>query len=319
MKIAPLIGFPGRKLTKTTIKENLQNADVQLNTLLAIEKEFSPDIIFVFMDLSVEAQAIGLKVDFPEDDSPNVIEHPVHNEDMLRKYEKLNFNEIFETSRMRLFTDVVRNFKKQSSTELSAYVIGPFSFAGLMMDATSLMLAVITEPDFVSRTLNFTTNIVTEYAKRLTAAGADYITILEPTAVMLSPTQFDEIVAPQISAVTNNITVPSVLHICGDTTHLFEGMSKLDSVFGLSLDSDIDLRDAYEKTQKVVIGNINPVMVARACKEHILTEINARVEKMSGISNFILSTGCDLPPETPLENITLFRKAYSEGKLKQTA
>jgi uroporphyrinogen decarboxylase len=31
--------------------------------------------------------------------------------------------------------------------------------------------------------------------------------------------------------------------------------------------------------------------------------------KMKGHKNFILSTGCDLPPETPFENIEAFVKA----------
>jgi uroporphyrinogen decarboxylase len=32
-------------------------------------------------------------------------------------------------------------------------------------------------------------------------------------------------------------------------------------------------------------------------------------QKMFKFDNFILSTGCDLPPDTPLENIKAFVKA----------
>ncbi len=312
MKIAPLIGFPGRFLTKTTIRQNLLNAETQVRTLLAVKEKFQPDIIFTFMDLSVEAQAVGLKVDFPEDDSPNVIEHPVKNEAQLEDFGMCNFDKIFQSSRMKLFTDVVRQFKKRSSNELSAYVIGPFSFAGLLTGATELMLSVIGEPKVITKLLNFTTFIVTKYVQRLADAGADYITILEPTAVMLSPSQFVEIVVPRIVELAEKIGIPAILHICGDTSHLFDEFRKLNAIFGLSLDSNIDLRLAYERTGKLVIGNVNPVTVARESKEQIVDEILALIKKMHGISDFVLSTGCDLPPETPLENISLFRNVFAQ-------
>jgi len=311
MKVAPLVGFPGRKLTNSTVRENLHDENTQLRTLLAIEKEFQPDIVFNFMDLSVEAEAVGLKVDFPEDDTPNVIEHPVHSEKELEELENLDFNEIFESSRMKMFANLTKNFKKYSYSELCAYVIGPISFAGLLMSVTDLMLAVISEPRFVMRVLDLATHIVIEYAKRLTSAGANYIAILEPTAMMLSPKQFSDVVRPRITEITKEIDVPAILHICGDTSHLFEEFSKLDSMYGLSLDSDVNLRDAYEKTRKVVIGNINPVMVSNSSKQQVINEIYALTEKMAGVSDFILSTGCDLPPETPLENIAAFRECVS--------
>lgn len=312
MKIAPLIGFPGRKLTQTTIKENLQDENVQLETLLAIEQRFRPDIIFTFMDLSVEAQAINLHVEFPEDDSPNVVEYPVGDNICLKKYETLDFETIFESSRMKLFANLVRKFKKASETKLSAYVIGPFSLAGLMAGATELMLSVVCEQQFLSCLLDFTNSLVIQYAQRLIDAGADYITILEPTAVMLSPKQFQDFVSPRISKLSSELSVPSILHICGDTTHLFSEFRKLKSIFGLSLDSDVDLRLAYERTRKTVIGNVNPVIIARASKQRIYREISALVRKMEGISDFVLSSGCDLPPETPLDNISLFWRIFSK-------
>jgi len=306
MKIAPLIGFPGRKLTSTTIKQNLQNDTVQLKTLLAIEEKFHTDIIFYFMDLSVESEALGLKIDFPEDEAPSVIEHPVRDLETFTQFEQLSFNELFNHSRMKVFTKVTENFKRESSTELGAYVIGPFSLAALLMDPISATISVLDNTGLIKRVLEFSTYIIQEYAKKLEGAGADYIVILEPTGVMLSPKHFEQFTGAYITKIAEKLTKPAILHVCGNTTHLFEEFKKLDSVYALSLDSDIDLREAYNKTQKMVIGNINPVTVASASKEKITSEINSLTKKMEGISDFILSTGCDLPPETPIENISLF-------------
>ncbi len=308
MKVAPLVGFPGRVLTKTTIKANLQDADTQFRTLLAITEKIQPDIVFTFMDLSVEAEAINLKVEFPEDDSPNVITHPVKNLSQFEEFMEIDFDKIFKSSRMKLFADVVKKYKQSCDVELSAYVIGPFSLAGLMADVTDLMLAIMCDCGFVLKLLDFTSRLILQYANRLADEGADYITILEPTAMMLSPEQFRYFVSPRINEICSYISVPSILHICGDTSHLFEEFRRIDSIFGLSLDANVNLKKAYARTRKVIIGNVNPVTVARASKSKISEEIINLVNMMYGIDKFILSTGCDLPPETPIDNILLFRE-----------
>jgi uroporphyrinogen decarboxylase len=36
------------------------------------------------------------------------------------------------------------------------------------------------------------------------------------------------------------------------------------------------------------------------------------LEKTSGYKNFVLSSGCDVPPHTPLENVQAFYEAVEE-------
>ena len=57
--VAPLMGLPGIHLTYKTVKENLENAEVQFETIKKLKERFEPDIVFPFMDLSVEAEALG--------------------------------------------------------------------------------------------------------------------------------------------------------------------------------------------------------------------------------------------------------------------
>lgn len=303
MIVAPLIGFPGRQLTNTTIIENLQNAEIQCKTLLAIEKEFDPDVIFYFMDLSVEAEALGLKVEFFEEESPNVVEHPVTNEEALQKLKDLNLAEIFQQSRMRLFVEVLKKFKEKSQKPLGCYVIGPFSLSALLMDANNAAMNVMLNPKFLKETLDFSTELIKIYVQKLYKNGADYIIILEPTAVILSPNQFADFSGIHIENIAATVNKPVVLHICGNTEHLFEQFKSMEHIWGLSLDSDINLDSAAQITNKTVIGNLNPVMIAHSDAQQIRQEVETLKRKMSSSTNFILSTGCDLPPETPIDNI----------------
>lgn len=313
-KVAPLLGFPGRKLTGTTIKENLTNVDIQLQTLLAIEDTFDVDIVFPFMDLSVEAEALGLKIDFPQDESPSVTEHPLKNISMLQQFEKKDFTEMFRRSRMRLFSEVVRKFRRHSYKPIGAYLIGPFTLTGMLMDINLAAVSLITNPEFVRRVTEFSTNFVINYARKLEQSGADYLILLEPSAVILSPEHFRGFVSPFLEEIGNKIQEPIVLHICGNTTHLFPEMANLKHTWGLSLDSDIEPLHAWKTTKKVIIGNINPMMVANSSSEQITAAVHDLHSKMNGIDDFILSTGCDLPPETPLANISAFMQAAKSSQ-----
>ncbi|MBU0991895.1 MAG: uroporphyrinogen decarboxylase family protein [Proteobacteria bacterium] len=299
MKIAPLIGFPGRILTGTTIRKNLSDAGTHLGTLSAIEAAFDPDIIFYMMDLSVEADSLGIRVDFPDEKSPTVIEHPVASEDDLPRFRKADFL----NGRTRVFIDVVKGFKKASKKDLGAYVIAPFTLCGLLLGPKRAASCVITRPAFIEKVLELSTELIVAYARELKQSGADYVVLLDPTSVILSPAQFNRYASPYINAITDITGNSCVLHICGNTSHLFDELGRLKKIMGVSLDSAVDLKEAYRKTKKTVIGNISPKAVAHGSINEIDEAVEALMQNMKGIDDFIFSTGCDLPPETPISRI----------------
>ena len=59
-----------------------------------------------------------------------------------------------------------------------------------------------------------------------------------------------------------------------------------------------------------VMGNINPTgALLNGTPEDVVNEVYGLLKSMEPFPNFILSTGCDLPQETPLSNIHAFMKA----------
>ena len=67
-------------------------------------------------------------------------------------------------------------------------------------------------------------------------------------------------------------------------------------------------RDAEQLPEEVVlIGNINPTKtMALGNTEEVRKEVHELLQVMRRYPNFILSTGCDLPQDTPIENIKVF-------------
>ena len=107
-----------------------------------------------------------------------------------------------------------------------------------------------------------------------------------------------------------------IYHNCGDNVPVM-----LDSIlstgsaayhFGNSVDLEKDII-LKVSSDVVIMGNIDPAGVLRmGTPESVRNKTLELLEKCSKYSNFVLSSGCDIPPMTPWENIDAFFKAAEE-------
>lgn len=303
--IIPLMGAPGAQLSGTSLKENLTDPQVQAKSLIMLYERFKPDGIFTFMDLTVEAEMLGSELKFPENLYPSI------KEQLIKDIKDLTFLEErvsdYFGGRMDVFTETVRLLSQKLSPMIGAYTISPFTLAGELMGVEELCESVLLEPEFVNRFLKFTTDVIIVYAKALIDAGADTIMILDPAASLLSPRAFKRL-REYYDRLCDELKKPLILHICGDTNHLIPSMGELH-FRGLSLDARVNLKDASEKVPDNIylIGNIDPVKVfLEGHPDRVRKETDKLLKSMKGVSNFILSSACDIPLETSIENIKVF-------------
>ena len=297
-----MAGYPGINLTNSTIKQNEFNAELQARTLYKLAERTQCDGIFTLMDLSIEAGALGLPIRFPLADSATVEWHPVKEAADLNQYKVIN--PVYD-GRIWVFLETVRMLKRRLNMPIGAYVIGPFTLAGLMMGANEIAMATIEKPNTVQATINFAERVIISYAQALEEAGADWICILDPTCVMLSPDMFRDFCKPSIANIIRHLATPTILHICGDTTHLMAPMCETGTQ-GLSLDSLVSIPKIAPNIPKdiVMIGNVNPTTTMLfGSREDVRKETTALLDAMNSYDNFVMSTGCDLPANTPIENI----------------
>jgi uroporphyrinogen decarboxylase len=302
--VVPLAGFPGAQLTGSTIKQNEFNAELQYRTLYKLAEYVQPDALFMIMDLSVEANALGLPVRFPLDESASVEHHPVREIADLEQYKAID---PLGDCRVWVFLETMRRLARRVRMPKGAYVSGPFTLAGLLMGANQIAIDTIDRPDVVHAVVNYAERIIINYASALVDAGADMICILEPTASFLSPEAFRQFSGRSISQIVRHIDAMSILHICGNTTNLIADMAAT-GVQGLSIGPMVNLAEAAKRVPDdcVLMGNIDPVRVmANGSPEDVRCAVRNLGEQMKTVENFVVATGCDLPPETPLENIVV--------------
>jgi uroporphyrinogen-III decarboxylase len=93
------------------------------------------------------------------------------------------------------------------------------------------------------------------------------------------------------------------LHICGNTRRHLERMGKLGCAI-VDLDSLAPIAEAREKMgpQQILLGNLNPVALLRNGDPAGVSAAVAQCHLQAG-ARFIVGAGCEVPRDTPLENL----------------
>jgi len=104
---------------------------------------------------------------------------------------------------------------------------------------------------------------------------------------------------------------------------LIDPMLKSD-VKALSLDSTaagVDLPAIAEKvgSDVLLIGNLNPTgNILKGTAKQVAEDTEKLLKSMDHFPNFLLSTGCDLPKQTPIENIKSFMDVARSYKIEHS-
>lgn len=321
--VAPLMGFPGLQITKSNIKLAQQNCGEHYKTLWELARRYRPDGLFPLMDLSSEANALGRYVIFPRGDSATVVieEYDAHQLELM---DRINFS--FDARIMcNVETAKMMSLGLPDGTLPGYYITGPYTLAALIMGAEPAAMATVLEPQKLHDLLEFCTECGQKYARMLVNAGVKMIGILEPSAVMLGPGQFDEFSVRYIKYLNDTLDhtdVATIYHICGNTMHLVDKMCDAGCT-GLSLDAPETGNDFVKMGEIVdgrciLIGNTSPVgSLLTGTPQDVEREVNELCEAMDPYKYWILSTGCDIPEDTPLDNIAAFMEAGRNWRIKK--
>lgn len=302
LMVAPLAGYPGVKLIGHSVREALNDAGVQLAALGALEKVLRPDMVFTLLDLTVEAESMGLGVDFFERMPPSLSDQKLPK---LERFYELGPPDPERAGRMTLFLEVAEGLAGEDRI-CGACVTGPLTLLAQLI-ATEELLERVKLGDDLTEPLGFTTSVIAGYAAAL-AARADVVVVVDPTAEALKAEEYGSFYRPFMSGLAGIIRSSGaicLLHVCGDVTHLLDELT-LTGVDGICLDSKVNLQREITRIPAniVVLGNIDPKrVIQRGTAEDVRWEVRRLLRHMAKERNFVLSTGCDVPVDAPLRNL----------------
>ena len=313
-KPMPILSFPGIHIIGKTVEELVRSGELQAQCMKAIADRFDAGAAFSLMDLSVEAEAFGSAVRYSADDVPTITEALIRDED---EAEALEVPQVGAGRTGECVEGIRRACELITDRPVLAGMIGPYSLAGRLLDMTEIMILCYEEPEMVETVLEKATDFLIAYAKAFKAAGANGIAMAEPAAGLLSPTLIDEFSTPYVRRIREAVEDEEFLvlyHNCGNIEPLLPNINKTDAS-AYSFGNAIDMEKALNAlpADRMVIGNIDPAGILRnGTPEQIRQETLALMERCSRYPNFVISSGCDIPPMTSLENLQAFFDAVEE-------
>lgn len=310
----PIAVYPGTEITGATIKNIVTDPEKQFNAQYEIHKRYETWIVQSAMDLSVEAEAFGSEIQITEEEIPNV-----HGR-LLSGNEEVYALEIPEPGkgRTQVYIETVRLLANlKSKPFVLGGMIGPFSLAGRLFGVSESLELTMTEPEIMHSLLEKSTEFLTTYAQAFKDAGADGVLIAEPSAGLLSPRslgEFSSIYIKKINDAVGDDSFSIVLHNCAARLNhlpaiLESGVSILH--FGAPMDIVSALKSVSGTT--ILCCYLDPAGVfLTSTEEEIFKHTQDLLSKTADHKNFVISSGCDIPPGVSMNKLD----AFYEGVVK---
>ncbi len=305
----PFVGIHGAYLTGTDATVYLRSAEEIVKGISRAVEEYNPDGIPVVFDLQVEAEVLGCELKWSDSGPPVVISHPLAEGKLLSDMKVPQAAD----GRIKVCMEATR-ILRDKYPELAIYglITGPFTLA-LHLMGTDIFMKLFEQPEEVHRVMEFCTQVGLNMARYYIDAGSDVVAVVDPMISQIDPLTFESFVAPYVTRIFEMIRKQGKLSsffVCGHAQQNIEAMfsCKPDNV---SIDENIPLDFVKEIALKKGVsfgGNLKLTVILLMgtpddCREHALECLD-----LGGRTGFILAPGCDLPRETPSENL----KAVSE-------
>lgn len=313
-KVVPIMTYPGIELCGRTVREAVTDGHVHAEAICRLNERYPADAVTAIMDLTVEAEAFGAKIVFPEDEIPSV------SEPLLAGRESVESLQIpsLETARVSQYIKA-NHLVAAAVTDKPVFggCIGPLSLAARLYGMSEIMIAMFTEPETVHLLLEKCTAFLMDYCRAFKAVAADGVIMAEPVAGLVSDTDcytYSSAYVKQIADAVQDDRFLLVLHNCGNGGHCTSAMCH-SGAHALHFGNKIDMVQALESvpSNTLVMGNLDPVgLFQQASSEEVFASTKNLLERTKQFHNFVLSTGCDIPPHIPYANIEAFYQAVAE-------
>lgn len=314
-KALPVLSFPAIQLMGITVKDLISDSRTQAEGMKRVADRTDSAASVSLMDLSVEAEAFGSTIRFSDDEVPTVVGRVVTEKE---EAESLLIPPVGR-ARTGIYIDAVRIAAELiSDRPVLAGCIGPFSLTGRLMDVSEAMVNCYMEPDMVHSVLDKATAFLIRYIEEYKRAGADGIVMAEPLAGILSPDLIQEFSTDYVKKIVDAVQDESfilIYHNCGDNViQLVNSILRSGSKayhFGNAIKMEEILPLIPQDT--IVMGNVDPAGQFRnGTPESVTAATKEIMEKCCGYPNFVISSGCDIPPVSSWENIGAFFEAVSQ-------
>ncbi|GAA0737146.1 uroporphyrinogen decarboxylase family protein [Clostridium oceanicum] len=308
--MAPFIGV--------TAREYYHSAELMADLEVALFEKLQHDSVSISTSLRGVAEAMGSKVGYPDYGISYLLEPAINSVDEI---ESLKVSNPLKDGKLPLLIKAIRLTRDalKDKVDVGAAMSGPFSVAASVVGTENLLKWMIKYPKKVHILMDIIAESNNRYIEEVAKLGVS-IGFADPVSStsLISPKQFREFSLPALQKNVNKIKEKTgsspAIHICGKSKEIWEDVVNT-GISNFSIDNVEDIKEAKEVMgdRVVITGNVPPVdIVYKGTKKDIFKSVKECIRKgYDSKKGYILSTGCQIPMHTPIENIEAFMEAGS--------
>lgn len=311
--VYPILSGVTRKLVGASYPDWSKDADICAKALLQSQIDYDLDCIVTLIDLSVECDAWGQELIYPENEAahPDYSRCVIATEDDYDKIKKVDYR---TSKRMMMHIDVCKKLVEAAKGEfpIIAFVFGPLGTLSMLRNQQEMYMDCIDEPEAVHQAAWEINETLKDYSKAIMATGVQGIMFdtLFASGSIMSKEMWDELEGELVEDLANTTREAGgmvFIHNCGGDIY-FDAQIKRMHPDGISFlyppDDCEDFIECKEKygDQTTLIGCVAPTTAALGTDEAWKAECKRNIDEMAAGGGFILATGCEYPANAGFEH-----------------
>lgn len=318
--VFPLVTAHAARIAGVSLRDYYTDGRAMAHSQLVAQEHYGIDFISFFSEVGLVAEALGSEYAYPEDDLPLL---------SVPKWPDLSsvddaVADPLRDGRLRVYLDAITDAweARGDTVPILAYVPAPFTTAQQLVDPEAFLTGLLVEPKRVQALLEYATASTTRFCRAIIGAGGLPI-LVDPLASgsVISAEHYREFALPSEAAVIrylHRFDLDIVLHICGDTNPIVglmpETGADLLSIDRIAIESAV--AGAGDRCR--VVGNFDTSELLLAEPVAIEREVAAMVAAGRACPRgFVAATGCEVPVDTPPENVRAFVRAARAAGLNR--
>ena len=314
----PIVGNTAARLIGAKVSAFRGDGKAIAEAQIAAYERFGYDVIRVFTDLYTQAEAMGAKVHYPENETA-FLEAPAIED--IEQIGLLKPADPWKDGNLPHHLDAMNRVVSALGKEVAVTgaLTGPFTTASFLIGTETLVRLSLKKPEAVHQLCEVAYQTSLAYAKAILEVGCvPSLTDAMSSPTVISPRQFREFSLPYLKRLVDFIHRNGravTLHICGKTHPIWTAMVETGADT-LSLDNAASLQDAKRAVGHEVrlMGNVPPSEVMlEGTPASVRYEVRKCVRQaFDNPKGYVVASGCSLPVETPFANIDAMMDAVRE-------
>ncbi len=277
--------------------------------------DFGIDWVTVMSDPWTEAEAFGVTVEYPEDNLPVDTGGRLPG---LEAAASLHPYKPLEHARCINRINEIREFKRLAGDQyfIVGWVEGPVAAYADIRGLTEAAMDFLDDPEACGKAMDVIVGSAMEFISLQVEAGAHCIGIGDAFCSQIGPGPYRDLAFHREKRLVDHIHslgAKAKLHVCGNTAPIMKDMiaTGADIVDVDHLVPDVGSFTGFLSPTQSFSGKSDPVgVIQNGSPEQILESVRSCRSETGG--RLIVSAGCEVPPDTTLDNMRAFRAA-AEG------